>query len=222
MPSTKCAVAVMARAPSAPGKSRLAPHISATRLHSLRTALLADVLHVVSALNDADRFIFFTPDDAEQEIAAMARGSFTLRRQRGDTLGQRMQSAFTELLNERGHASAILIGSDLPMLTAAHFTAAQDRLRRAGDVVLGPAEDGGYYLIGMRTSEPRLFEAIEWGTATVLFDTILSAVRIGLAPKIVERIYDLDTIEDLRRLERDLTMAPAHVAPNTRAWLKSV
>jgi len=122
-------------------------------------------------------------------------------------------------LIDRGHQSAILIGSDIPVLTAAHIAAARDRLRGPRDVVLGPADDGGYYLVGLRTVESRLFDAIEWGTATVLFDTIRSAVRIGLTPRIAERTYDLDTIEDLRRLERDLTTAPLDLAPHTRAWL---
>jgi uncharacterized protein len=218
---SRAAIGVIARAPSAPGKSRLAPHLSDTRLRSLRTALVADVLSVVAAVNDADRFVFFTPDQAEAEMAELAGRSFTLRRQRGNDLGQRMRSAFEELLIDRGHESAILIGSDIPVLTAAHIAAARDRLREPRDVVLGPADDGGYYLVGLRNPESRLFEAIEWGTATVLFDTIRSAVRIGLTPKIAERTYDLDTIEDLRRLEHDLTTAPLDLAPHTRAWFQA-
>ena len=94
----------MARAPSAPGKTRLAPHLPAARLRSLRTALLADTLAVVGALTGVDRFIVFTPDGADAEMAALAAGSFTCLRQRGGDLGQRMQSAFEELLIARGYS----------------------------------------------------------------------------------------------------------------------
>jgi len=187
----------------------------------LRTALVADVLHVVSALDEVEPFIFFTPDEADAEIAALARGSFTLRKQRGGDLGQRMRSAFEELLADRADGSAILIGSDIPLLTAAHLAAARERLQAMGDVVLGPADDGGYYLIGLRTAQPRLFEAIEWGTATVLSDTVRAAEQLGLTPQIIQPAYDIDTIEDLRRLEHDLAIAPRHVAPHTRAWFES-
>jgi rSAM/selenodomain-associated transferase 1 len=208
----------MARAPSVPGKTRLAPHFSNARLRALRVALLADVLRVVSRLDDVERFIFFTPDEAEAEIAALAGESFTRRPQRGDGLGQRMRAAFDELLADRARGSAILIGSDVPLLTAGHVAAARERLRATEDVVLGPAADGGYYLIGLRTVEPRLFEAIEWGTATVLSDTIRTAERLGFTPQVIQPAYDIDTIEDLQRLEQDLASAPPHLASRTRAW----
>ena len=139
-PRSRTAVGVIARAPSAPGKTRFVPHLSDARLRSLRVALVADVLHVVSALDDVERFIFFTPDEADAEIAAPARGSFTCRPQRGDDLGQRMRSAFEELLLDRADGPAILIGSDIPLLTAAHVAAARERLHAIGDVVLGPAD----------------------------------------------------------------------------------
>jgi rSAM/selenodomain-associated transferase 1 len=218
---SRTAIGVIARAPSAPGKTRLASHIPEARLRSLRTALVADVLHVVSALDEVERFIFFTPDEADAEIAALARGSFTLRPQRGDGLGQRMRSAFEELLIDRAYGSVILIGSDIPLLTAEHVAAARERLRTTGDIVLGPADDGGYYLIGLRTAESRLFDAIEWGTASVFSDTVAAATRSGLTARIIQPAYDVDTIEDLRRLEQDLVTAPPELAPNTRAWFES-
>jgi len=210
----------MARAPTAPGKTRLAPHLSDERLRSLRTALLVDVLRVAEALDGIERYLFFTPDEAAPEMAALAGGAFTLGPQRGADLGLRMRSAFEELLIERGYQSAILIGSDIPMLTVAHLEAARDRLRAADDLVLGPADDGGYYLIGLRTSESRLFEAIEWGSSRVFSDTVQIAERLGLTPQIVQSAYDIDTMKDLRRLERDLTTAPLDVAPHTRDWLR--
>ena len=87
--------------------------------------------------------------------------------------------------------------------------------------MLGPADDGGYYLIGMRASHAALFEAIEWGTATVLSETMRAASRIGLTVNLVQRAYDMDTIEDIQRLERDLSIAPPDRAANVRRWLDS-
>jgi hypothetical protein len=211
----------MARAPSAPGKTRLAPHMSDARLLALRTALVADTLLAVGELNDVDRFVFYTPDEAAAEMAGIAGGRFTLAPQRGDDLGQRMRSAFEELLFERGYASAMLVGSDIPMLTVTHMAAARDALQARAGLVLGPAEDGGYYLIGMRRLETRLFDAIEWGTARVLSETVRTADRLGLAVVLLDRTYDIDTIEDLRRLDRDLASASPGVAPQTRTWLNS-
>jgi len=211
----------MARAPSAPGKTRLAAHLSVARLRALRTALVADTLEVVGAVAGVDPFIFFTPDDADAEIATLAGPSFTRVPQRGGDLGQRMRFAFEDLLIEREYQSAVLVGSDLPLLAADHFSSAIGFLQANADLVLGPADDGGYFLIGMRTSNFDLFETIEWSTATVLSDTIRAAARLGLAWNLIAPSYDIDTIEDIQRLERDLAIAPNDRAVNVRRWLDS-
>jgi hypothetical protein len=129
-----------------------------------------------------------------------------------------MRSAFEALLEVRGYESAMLVGSDVPLLTADHFTAARQLLRTDRDVVLGPADDGGYYLIGMRAPNAGLFDGIDWGTTTVMADTLRAAERLGLDARLTRRAYDIDTIDDVRRLERDLAIAPAGVAPHTADW----
>ena len=211
----------MARAPSAPGKTRLAPRIPDVRLRALRRALLADTLLLVSSVDGVDRFICFTPDDARAEMASFAGDRFALLPQRGADLGQRMRFAFEDLLVDRGYAAAVLVGSDLPLLTTAHFTAALASLQADADLVIGPAEDGGYYLIGLRAADARLFDGIAWGTAQMLADTTRAARRAGLEPTLIQAAYDVDTIEDLQRLERDLAAWPPHTARNVRAWLDS-
>lgn len=222
---SRSAIAVMARAPSAPGKTRLAPHHSESRLQALRAALLADTLLVINewareaADPDVDPFLVFTPEDAEPEMALVAAGTFQLVRQQGADLGERMQSVFEELLGRRGYGSAILVGSDLPLLSADHISDARDTLAAHGGVVLGPADDGGYYLIGMRAAHAGLFDAIEWGTSRVLSGTLRNAERRGVEVHLIRSAFDLDTIEDLQRLERDLETAPPQLAPNVRAWM---
>jgi glycosyltransferase A (GT-A) superfamily protein (DUF2064 family) len=84
--------------------------------------------------------------------------------------------------------------------------------------VLGPADDGGYYLIGMREAHAGLFEGIAWGTASVLTDTLRAAERIGIEVRLVRSAYDVDTIDDLYRLERDLATAAPDVCPAARRW----
>jgi rSAM/selenodomain-associated transferase 1 len=212
------AIGVMARAPSAPGKTRLAARVSASRLAALRVALVRDVFAAVARLSQVDAFVFFTPDEAEPEMTALlARPTPCIRQGPGD-LGERMRSAFDDLIGRRGYEAAMLIGTDMPFLGADAVAEAREILQARGGVVLGPADDGGYYLIGMTQRHPGLFEQIAWGTASVLTDTLRAADRLGVEARLIRGAYDIDTIEDLHRLERDLASAPATVSPNVRRW----
>ena len=211
----------MARAPSAAGKTRLESHLPPFRLAALRTALLADTLDLVRAAADAniaEGVIFFTPAGAAIEIAAAADGRFPCVCQSDGDLGQRMRSALEELLGPRSYATAMLVGADIPLLSTQHLIDARDTLETSGGVVLGPADDGGYYLIGMTKVDGGLFERIEWGTGNVLTDTLRAAERLSIAARLIGGTYDIDTFEDLRRLERDLAIVESTVAPHVRRW----
>jgi glycosyltransferase A (GT-A) superfamily protein (DUF2064 family) len=130
-----------------------------------------------------------------------------------------MLRAVRRLLDRADCHAAILVGSDVPLLSAVHVLEAAEILQAHGGIVLGPADDGGYYLIGMTEARAELFDAIPWGTDSVLADTLRAAERIGVAARLLHGGYDVDTIEDLRRLERDLAAAPATVCPAVRRWL---
>jgi uncharacterized protein len=210
------AVGVMARAPSSLGKTRLAPHLAPDRLRALRAALLADTLRAVENLPDV--FIFFTPDEAEQEMASLAGGAMSRVPQCAGDLGARMLGALQYLLDDRQYEAALLVGSDIPLLTAAHLREAADTLQASGGLVLGPADDGGYYLIGMTQPHAALFDGIAWGSESVLTDTLRDAERMGVEARLVRSAYDVDTVDDLLRLERDLVWAPADVCPAVRRW----
>jgi len=229
-------VGVMARAPSTDGKSRLAPHLSPSRLIALREALLADTVRSLADLPDVT--VFFTPDDAEAEIATVCGEAMARIAQGAGDLGARMLRALQYLLRCQTvsdtvapepqcltpSGTAILVGSDVPFLTADHLRDASDSLRDgatgvAERVVLGPADDGGYYLIGMTQPHPELFDGIEWGTESVLTDTLRAADRIGVEAHLTRSAYDVDTLDDLLRLERDLAWAPSSVCPALRRWL---
>jgi rSAM/selenodomain-associated transferase 1 len=212
------AIAILARAPSSGGKSRLAPHVPEPRLASLRAALLADTLDVVFGFHGVDAFVFFTPEGGEREIAALVPRPLTLVAQRGDDLGARMLAAFHELIVSRGYRWSILVGSDVPLLTTEHVFEATDTLRRNGGVVVGPADDGGYYLIGMTEIHELLFDRIAWGSDSVLLETLRRADRLGVDVRIIRGAYDIDTIEDLRRVENDLATEPPERARHLRRW----
>ncbi len=207
-------VAVMTRAPSAPGKTRLAPHLDPSDLRALRTAMLADAVAAASAATPTVA-VFCTPDEACDEVAAMA-GAPVVPQSSGD-LGTRMRRAVEHLLHDGGCAAALVIGSDSPQITAGVLRAAAAQAL-GGSLVLGPSDDGGYYLIGMGGVEPLLFENLEWGSAAVLAETIRRARARGLRTHLLPPAFDIDTIDDLRRLERELPAWPEAVAPNVRRW----
>ena len=212
------AIGVMARAPSASGKHG-SPRISpAPRLVALRVALVTDVFAAVAGLSQVDAFVFFTPDEAEPEMAALVDRRMPCIRQGPGDLGQRMRSAFDQLIGRRGYEAAMLVGTDMPFLGVDHVAEARETLQASGGVVLGPADDGGYYLIGMTQRHAGLFEQIAWGTDSVLTDTLRAADRLGVEARLIRGAYDIDTIDDLHRLERDLETEPPEIAPSVRRW----
>jgi rSAM/selenodomain-associated transferase 1 len=213
------AVGVMARAPSAPGKTRLSASIAEPRLRDLREALLADTLTVVCGLRNIDVVVFATPDGSDAEMLALAPRRISVRPQRGEDLGVRMRNALTDLIESNGYDAAILVGTDAPLVTSEHFEEAITLLRGHCGVVLGPADDGGYYLIGMTRVLAPLFEGVEWGSDSVLADTMRIADRLRVAACLIRGAYDVDTIADVRRLKRDLEVEPPHVAAHTRRVL---
>ena len=162
--------------------------------------------------------VFVEPGDASGEVEALSAGPVVCVPQVDGDLGRRMCAAFKHLLQTLDYDAAILVGSDIPLLTADHLDEARDALTTTRGVVLGPADDGGYYLVGMRSVHAELFEGVEWGTAGVLTDTLRIAGRAGIEARLTRAAYDVDTIEDLHRLEGDLRAASADVAPHVRAW----
>jgi hypothetical protein len=130
--------------------------------------------------------------------------------------GSRLLNSQFSILN-----SVVIIGSDSPDLPPSYVQEAFARLDGGADVVLGPAEDGGYYLIGLRAPQPRLLREVPMSTPTVLADTLALARELGLRAELLPLWYDVDTSAELRRLAEGLLDAPPEVAPCTRAFLAS-
>ena len=214
---TRPVLAIMARAPSAPGKSRLIQALGTRDGDGLRGALLRDTLASVSQLQ-VEKAVLFTPPERETEIRALTPFPALFVAQRGATLGDRMYRGIGDLLG-LGFDAVVMIGSDLPSLPSVHVTTALDILARRPDaLVLGPAEDGGYYLIGVTRSHPQLFQEIPWGTSQVLERTCRAAEALEMTVEKISQWYDVDSLSDLRRLRRGLAEAGS-IARYTRAWL---
>jgi rSAM/selenodomain-associated transferase 1 len=176
---------------------------------------------VLAGRDGGEIIVFVEPGDACGEVEALSTAPVACVPQVDGDLGRRMRAAFGHLLRTLNCDAAILVGSDIPLLTADHLDEACETLVTTGGVVLGPADDGGYYLIGMRTVHSELFEDVAWGTNSVLTDTLRIAEREGIEARLIRAAYDVDTIEDLRRLEGDLRSAPPDAAPHVRVWFRA-
>jgi rSAM/selenodomain-associated transferase 1 len=161
--------------------------------------------------------------DGHAGIAAAAAGIARLP-QSGTVLGERLRGTFQTLF-ARAHRRVVVIGSDSPTLPAAILTSAFPALRRGGDVVLGPAEDGGYYLVGARAPlRVEMFEGIPWGTERVMNDTLAALDRSGTSAFLLPRWIDVDRPHDLEKVRRDLdSLRGDDPAPGrTRAFVEEL
>jgi uncharacterized protein len=221
-PSRPPAVAVMAKAPGmSPVKSRLHSILTPAEATELYRCFLLDRLDAVAGLPAIDAVVAFTPPEAENVMRALAPGSLRLMPQRGRDLGERLSTLLTGLLAD-GHAGAIAIDSDSPTLPMAYVAEAAKILADGkDDVVLGPCDDGGYYLIGLRASQPHLFEGIPWSTDVVLARTLEQARARSLSVHLLPTWFDVDTEADLARLHRAMT-ADGHGSTRTYEYVQQL
>jgi len=202
---------MMARRPEAGRvKTRLCPPLTAEQAAMLYTAFLHDLVELLRRIPAVHLLIAYTPDTAGDYFAALA-PDIARRPQRGIDLSARLATITTDLFDE-GAPAVVVIGSDSPALPAASIEEACAALTNGADLVLGPADDGGYYLVGLRQSMPVLFTNVVMSTATVLHDTLVIAEQLGLRTTLLARWYDVDTFADLKRLYDDPTPLP-HTRP---------
>ena len=182
-------VIIFVKAPR-PGfvKTRLAAAIGDQAACDAYRQLTETVLAKLTPLPHVE--LRFAPDDTENEIAPWLRNDWTARPQGEGDLGQRMHRAFTD-----ANGPAIIIGSDCPHLELSDLEAAADTLKEY-DLVLGPATDGGYWLIGLNSPCPALFEKIKWSMGEVLQTTLAKAKGNGLSIHLLRELADVDTVED--------------------------
>ena len=137
------------------------------------------------------------PDNAGAELAEWLQPGWSLAPQGDGDLGERLTRTFAEHF-ARGARRVVVIGADCPEVTREDITAALDALD-GGDVVLGPALDGGYWLVGLRAPRPELFEGIDWSTSEVMAQTEAKALAAGLQVARLRTLSDIDTLDDWHR-----------------------
>jgi rSAM/selenodomain-associated transferase 1 len=199
-PSTSAVtVAILAKAPI-PGlaKTRLIPTIGAHAAAVLQERLTERTVESALAAAIGPVTLWCAPDPSHPAFRDLvARHAVTLKRQPAGDLGARMLAAIAA-----ANGPALVIGTDCPAFTAENLRAAAMALRDH-DVVLIPAEDGGYVLIGASAAHPQLFAGIAWGTGTVLAETRGRIAALGLKASELPALWDVDTASDLARFERE-------------------
>ncbi|MCP3676887.1 MAG: glycosyltransferase [Deltaproteobacteria bacterium] len=206
--SRENALVVMMKYPE-PGrvKTRLAPPLTGVEASRLYRCFIEDTFERIMPLaqcSDADERVSihsaFTPLEKRGDVTKLLPAWIPLILQRGGDLGERLGNIFSDLIVS-GYKRVVVIGSDSPDIPLAYIEYAFILLReKPGMVVLGPSEDGGYYLIGMDRANKVPFEKISWGGDTVLRETIKRCGKGDIEVSLLPEWRDVDTIEDLEPL----------------------
>lgn len=194
------AVGLMAKAPL-PGhaKTRLAASVGEARAADIYEGILRELLAQLGTLAQDVLPVIFTPTAEDQAWFREEYPGRQVRMQVGESLGDRLDHA-SRVLFELGADRALLIGADVPDLTAGVLIKALEKLA-AVDLVLGPSPDGGYYLIGLHEPCREIFQGIPWSSPRVLSETQSRAVKLGLSWVQLESLVDIDTGEDWERFQ---------------------
>ena len=224
-----CALAVMAKAPR-PGKvkTRLSPPLTLEQTAALNICFLKDTTESIRGVAHAAGLICYTPIGDETAFDGLLPEEFALIPQRGDGFGERLHAAATDIL-ACGFGSVCLIDSDSPTVPSQAFEMAVQELAKPGDrIVLGPSQDGGYYLIGLKQPHAEPFERITWSTGSVADETRQRCREAGIEVTDLPLWYDVDDAATLTILHAELLLGsrPGFVqmsgsrAPETRRFLE--
>jgi hypothetical protein len=179
----------------------------------VQRAFLSDMIDKALGVPGVRFCLAYTPEWALEAFKDIYGEKFAeYHPQEGADLGERMARAF-DCAFGRGAKKAVIVGTDVPTMPVYYICAAFNRLD-GSDLVLGPAVDGGYYLVGLKRPEPRLFGGIEWSGAGVLKETLSRARSLGMKVDFLPGLRDIDTFDDLRSL------IDAPLSRNTRMLMK--
>jgi rSAM/selenodomain-associated transferase 1 len=222
MSSSVCVV--MVKAPRAGAvKTRLAPPLTREEAASLAASFARDTVDSVRRVA-GETIIAYSPGDGRAALEVIFKHDGLLWfAQRGEDLGARIESAASHAF-ARGRGPVVVVGTDSPTLPPSFVERAVASLAsEESDVALGPTEDGGYYLVGLRQDFAGLFRNVEWSTPRAYVQTAENAARAGLRLLELPRWYDVDTPADLLRLRDEMFTdeAARERAPATREWLKA-
>jgi rSAM/selenodomain-associated transferase 1 len=201
-------------------KTRLYPALSLQEAADLYQALLMDTIERVSNQPWADLAVAITPPESRRYFEQITPSGTLLLPVEGRDIGECLRGALNQAM-AIGYSKALALNSDGPSLSVEYLGEACAYLEQV-DVVFGPGEDGGYYLVGVKQVYPALFEGIAWSTEQVLSQTLERVARSGLSVKLTPPWYDVDTYSDLLRLIEELDRLPLDRLVNLRRFLADV
>jgi uncharacterized protein len=203
-----CGIAVMAKA-SLPGKTktRLVPPLTFDEAAQCNTAFMRDIAEnvlVAGAEASIAGYVAFGPPESRPFFRSNLPPEIELIEAWYPCLGDCLISTIAQLLQRR-HRSAVVLNGDSPTLPTSVLIEAASVLEQPGDrMVLGPADDGGYYLLGLKANYPRLFQDIAWSTERVVGQTLDRTAELGLSVHLLPRWYDVDDVSSFKRLQAEL------------------
>ncbi len=214
-PKTNALIVVAKRPMPGKTKTRLSPPLAPELASALYECFLFDTLDQMRQVSEAQHVIAYL-DECEyfQRLAP----DFELIPQEGHDLGERLDNALTFYLS-RGYERAVIMDSDSPTLPASYLLQAFEVLSSDADVVLGPCDDGGYYLIGLKKPSPRLLREVHMSTPAVATETIALAKEEGLSLVTLPTWYDIDDLASLARLINEMESLDSANMSHTRRFI---
>ncbi len=213
----KNALIMMTRVPI-PGKTktRLQTHMTPEQCAMLHTCFIKDIYETALKV-EADVFVYYTPGKYEYLMRTILGNKTELRLQVDGNLGDRMAHAINESL-AKGYEKCVLIGTDIPTISDAVLCKAFNSLE-SSKMVVGPALDGGFYLIGMKEPHDEVFENTFYGVNTVYENTLLRIKALGINCSIIDELYDIDTYTDLQYMINMSRKKACSIPDHTRRFL---
>ena len=200
-------------------KNRMMPFLSPEECAALYGCFLRDV-YQKARTSGADVYVFFAPRDRKDTFRALLDADAVLLPQHGADLGQKMKNAIGAVLR-MGYGKVVLMGTDIPHIHTETIKNAFDNLDQK-DIVIHPALDGGYYLIGMKREYDSIWNIRRYGTNTVMYDTLQHMKAENLSLSVGQMYYDVDCKEDLKQLWNDIKRGSVCNCPETMAYLETI
>ena len=200
-------------------EGRLTSFLSMQECLTLSACFVKDVYQKAGAV-DGDVYVFFSPREGKEAFQSLLGNNAILLPQYGEDLGQKMKNAIGAVLR-MGYDKVVLMGTDIPHIHAETIQNAFDNLDKR-DIVIHPALDGGYYLIGMKQEYESIWNIVRYGTNTVMYDTLQHIKAENLSTSVGQMYYDIDCKEDLQQLWSDIRRGSVCNCPETKAYLETI
>jgi rSAM/selenodomain-associated transferase 1 len=197
-------------------KTRLTPPLEPSQAADLFEALLEDTIDLAANIAEIDLAVAVTPPESTAYFESKTPEGTLLIPVTCADIGDCLKQVFAELF-ERGYPKVLAFNSDGPSLPSEYIHQAVELLD-SQDVVYGPSDDGGYYLVGLKELHARLFSDIQWSTPLVMEQSLARAEAEKLQTALLPEWYDVDTADDLERLLRDIQRYPQDRLKNTRRY----